>query len=304
MMLTVCIEPVACGASSVSAFTWMVCVPEVGFQFPGILSEASRRRLCWAQVVAYFGLCDLFAGPGGLSLGFEKVNDAKGRPVFNMLRAVEMEPWACKTLRNNFSKDCVVEGDVRTEEVKDVIEKVKEVNFEKKKSLKKSNISIDPMAVKNEIDALERKMETQVMSLSKEKELMKVIKERKKILTELGGSKDIVEKAHQISKEADDARKKADDVHREIQRKADESQKKHEQIVVVSKEIDELRKKEKELFKSADEKKGKINEIHDQLGDKLSEVSKVSVELEEKKKERKRMRARGMAVKGTRQINN
>lgn len=66
---------------------------------------------------------DLFAGPGGLSLGFEIVKNDKGEKVFNILRAVEKDPWACKTLRRNFPPNSVMESDIRDNKVKKLLEK-------------------------------------------------------------------------------------------------------------------------------------------------------------------------------------
>lgn len=64
---------------------------------------------------------DIFAGPGGLSLGFELVKDGKGKNVYNVLAAVEMDPCACKTLKRNSSAN-VIEGDIINLEVKRKIE--------------------------------------------------------------------------------------------------------------------------------------------------------------------------------------
>lgn len=55
---------------------------------------------------------DLFAGAGGLALGLESVKDHSGRPVFELHRAVEIDKYACDTLRENFGKDRVIEGDL------------------------------------------------------------------------------------------------------------------------------------------------------------------------------------------------
>ena len=55
---------------------------------------------------------DLFAGAGGLAYGLESVKDEQGNPVFEMFRAVEIDKYACETLRKNFGKDKVVEGDL------------------------------------------------------------------------------------------------------------------------------------------------------------------------------------------------
>jgi DNA (cytosine-5)-methyltransferase 1 len=42
---------------------------------------------------------DIFAGPGGLSEGFASVTDSRGRPAFETVLSVEMEPFAFETLR-------------------------------------------------------------------------------------------------------------------------------------------------------------------------------------------------------------
>lgn len=42
---------------------------------------------------------DIFAGPGGLSEGFSAVTDKRGRPAFDVVLSVEMEPNAFETLR-------------------------------------------------------------------------------------------------------------------------------------------------------------------------------------------------------------
>ena len=55
---------------------------------------------------------NLFAGAGGLALGLESVKDKSGRPVFELHRSVEMDKYACDTLRENFVEDKVIEGDL------------------------------------------------------------------------------------------------------------------------------------------------------------------------------------------------
>lgn len=57
-------------------------------------------------------LLDLFAGAGGLSLGFESARDANGNPVFELHRAVEIDGYACDTLRSRYGSEKVIEGDI------------------------------------------------------------------------------------------------------------------------------------------------------------------------------------------------
>jgi DNA (cytosine-5)-methyltransferase 1 len=57
-------------------------------------------------------ILDLFAGAGGLSLGFEMVRDDSGKQVFELYRAVEIDKYCCETLRNRYGDGKVIEGDL------------------------------------------------------------------------------------------------------------------------------------------------------------------------------------------------
>lgn len=64
---------------------------------------------------------DLFAGAGGLSLGFEHFNRKIGNQVFRATAFAEMDPIACETLRLNHP-DCaprIIEGDLTETETHD-----------------------------------------------------------------------------------------------------------------------------------------------------------------------------------------
>ncbi len=61
-------------------------------------------------------ILDLFAGAGGLSLGFELLKDENGKKVFDLFRAVEIDKYACETLRMRYGAANVIEGDLRKEE--------------------------------------------------------------------------------------------------------------------------------------------------------------------------------------------
>jgi len=57
-------------------------------------------------------ILDLFAGAGGLSLGFELVRDSSGKKIFELHRAVEIDKYACDTLRKRHGEEKVIEGDI------------------------------------------------------------------------------------------------------------------------------------------------------------------------------------------------
>lgn len=67
-------------------------------------------------------ILDLFAGVSGLSLGLELFKDSKGGPIFEVYKSVEIDKYACETLRNLHGADKVIEGDLTNKEIhKEVI---------------------------------------------------------------------------------------------------------------------------------------------------------------------------------------
>lgn len=74
---------------------------------------------------------DLFAGAGGLSLGFDLVKDKTGKKVFEIIKAVELDEEACETLRIYFQReygrqDIVIQGDLTKPKIhKEIIEACK-----------------------------------------------------------------------------------------------------------------------------------------------------------------------------------
>lgn len=179
------------------------------------------------------------------------------------------------------------------EEIKKKISQVRELNKKKQEFLKKHNIKEDPSMIKGEIEKLEFRIETDVMPFDREKELMKRIKELKKKYEQSKEIRDICEKTFDVSKEIDNLKGDAKEVHKRIQSRAKESQIKHEEMIKVSGNIDELKIKEKNAFEKFMEFKKKFNEANEQLKNKLPEMGKLkeeadkyNLELKKKKKEK------------------
>src|SRR3989344_8819378 len=57
-------------------------------------------------------ILDLFAGVGGLSLGFEMIKNKQDNPIFELHRAVEIDKYACETLRIRHGEEKIIEGDI------------------------------------------------------------------------------------------------------------------------------------------------------------------------------------------------
>ena len=66
-------------------------------------------------------ILDLFAGGGGLSLGFESAKNDQDQQLFELYRAVEIDKYACDTLRQRHGDDRVIEGDITNPAVLDKI---------------------------------------------------------------------------------------------------------------------------------------------------------------------------------------
>ena len=58
-------------------------------------------------------VCSLFAGIGGICLGFKQAG-------FDIIWANEYDSAACKTYRHNFGNSYLVESDIRTVDVNDI----------------------------------------------------------------------------------------------------------------------------------------------------------------------------------------
>ncbi|MBA2853476.1 DNA (cytosine-5)-methyltransferase 1 [Methanococcus maripaludis] len=75
-------------------------------------------------------ILDLFAGAGGLSSGFEMYVNEKNEKVFEVHRAVEIDPFACNTLRKKHGMETVIEGDLTDKKIhKKVIKECKGIDI-------------------------------------------------------------------------------------------------------------------------------------------------------------------------------
>lgn len=73
-----------------------------------------------------YRVLDLFAGIGGLSLGFEMVNSTDDKPAFELVCAVEMDQYACETFKANLKKrgknpDVVIQADLTDPKTHEII---------------------------------------------------------------------------------------------------------------------------------------------------------------------------------------
>lgn len=204
--------------------------------------------------------------------------DKKRQEIIKLIGHVKL----AKSTRDEFTGKVKEDKEVRkqtSDEIKKLIEEVKILNKEKDSVRNKFNLKSNPSEIKREIERMEYKIETDGLSFEKEKELMKLIKQKKKQYDEAKNVSGVWDKIHEVSKRIDELKIKADDAHKNIQSFAHESQKKHEVLIEDSKQIDDLKKQEEEFNSKFLEHKAKFNEVNDELKKRLVELSEINDEL-------------------------
>ncbi len=210
--------------------------------------------------------------------------DSLSKEISELIRKVKKN----KDERNTLTNQVKTDKSLRTESnslAKKKIDELKDLNKEKVEISKKYDIKGNPVYIKQEMDRLEAKFETEVMSFDKEKKIMDQIRELKKKYKEAKKVSDVWGKIHKLSKDVDELKKSSHETHQKIQSRAVESQKKHEEMIKESKEIDELKKKEEEAFTKFIEFKKKFNEVNEQLKQKLVELNMLNESANEYKTE-------------------
>jgi phosphoserine phosphatase len=139
--------------------------------------------------------------------------------------------------------------------------------------------SENPSKLKDEIKKLEFAIETQAISFDKEQKLMKEIKEKKKKLNEIDKKFSGQKEFRGVSKEIDDLKKKANFLHKEITKNAEDSQKKHEEMISISSKIDDLKKQEEEYHKKFLEFKQQFTDVNRELKTLLDGLSKMNEKI-------------------------
>lgn len=171
--------------------------------------------------------------------------------------------------------------------IKQKIGELNALNSEKEKVLSKLGIKADLSRIACQIEALELKIQTDVMDFDKEKSLNKKIKELKKQMAEGKAVSAVLDKISAKRKELDGLREKAEEKHKIVQAKASESQEKHESLLGASKEIDELKTKEEEAYKEFFKYKEQFVALNNELKEKLKLLGEAGFKVEAEKRARK-----------------
>lgn len=212
----------------------------------------------------------------------------QARTIFSELNALKKE----RAVLRQQTRDLITqtqqirkERDTLTAEVKN--EKIKRGELNKEVLQKISTVQAlgktDEVQsighLKHSIDAINKKIETEVISFEKEKQLMKVLNNLKKQYAAAVKARIILEQKKEVSSTLRTLKKDADVTHEHIQQKAKQSQEKHQLAVTNSQKIDILKKNLDELNLKIEEKDKALQQLEQQLDEKFKELKKISGEV-------------------------
>jgi uncharacterized coiled-coil DUF342 family protein len=190
------------------------------------------------------------------------------RESFSKRNSATVEVKSDKVKREEFNK-----------QIKEKIEEKKKILLEKDHIEAKFGMKIRPSEIKEKINKIEYKIETEVMGIEKEKKLMKEIKDLKKKFEEYKKVSDVWDKIKIVDKEIDALRLQSNEVHQRIQSKAQVSQESHVAGISKDTQLKELEAKQAEALVKCDEFKMRFTEVKKELEAKLAEMGKLGFKV-------------------------
>lgn len=127
----------------------------------------------------------------------------------------------------------------------------------------------------SEMEKLEMRIITEAMPFSREQEVMKVIKEKRKQLEAVKAFSEAASSHRELFSKFAELRRQSYAFHSGLQQHAAESQKLHEEMVKLVPQLRELRQRKKTLLEQLDKARGEYAAASSSLGQALQELSEV-----------------------------
>lgn len=166
------------------------------------------------------------------------------------------------------------------ETVKAESESINSLRAEIQKLMKARSIKAVPLKLKQHIEELDFKLQTEGYTFEKEKGVMKKIRE---LQAQLRNSEDIEKLIAQIKakwQKIRELRKEADSLHADIGSLSAESQKLHEELLAVSGKVDALKPQRAAAAQKWMGLKEQISKLNSQLREKLQELGHAQAEMD------------------------
>lgn len=140
----------------------------------------------------------------------------------------------------------------------------------------------------SEMEELEMRIITEAMPFSREQEIMKVIKEKRKQLEAVKAFSEAASSHRELFSKFSELRKQSYAFHSGLQQHAAESQKLHEEMVKLIPQLKELRQRKKPLLEQLGRAKGEYASASSSLGQALHELSEVREKIDAAAAERRK----------------
>ncbi len=178
------------------------------------------------------------------------------------------EVGALKIQRNAYNK-----------EVSELISKIKTLYQQREEAIRKYDLRINPSKIKNKIEELEQRIETDVMSFKKEQKLMKHIKKLREYYHKSTEIQNIVNNIHQLSREIEESKAKSQEMHQKILDIAKQDQNGYTNFIESSQNVVQARTEQEKAFKKFLKLKRVFIETNDLLKVKLIEHGSIKRKL-------------------------
>ncbi len=186
-----------------------------------------------------------------------------------------------KDSSNILVKEFRDERDNYNKKVRGMISKIKELNISKLEFIRKNKIKFDPEQIKKKIDELEFKIETEALSINKEKSVMKKIKEFRKIYEQNIGLKKIIDEINNIDKEIKEYKNKSDALHKRVKNIITLNDPGYNKFRYYSTKINGLRKDPQNEFEKFISFKNDFLRVNEELQKKLKDNYEIKKQLDE-----------------------
>lgn len=174
--------------------------------------------------------------------------------------------------------------------VKELISKIKKLNKEKKQTYKKLGIKLEPARLKEMIDKLDEKIETEVISFKKETQIMEQIKKLRKSYDESAVARKVSENIDKVSKEIEKTRTKANDYHKKLKEHIKANRGGYRDFISLSKQIEFLKGSQEKAFRTFLGLKNKFLGMNKVLKNRLFEAKKIKDKIESKKRQQEEVK--------------
>lgn len=148
-----------------------------------------------------------------------------------------------------------------------------------------TNTKSNPSETKALIRKMEHQLETEVMPFTQEEKIRKRVKELQAQLKKMGELEEVWKINHAAAADASEVRRKAEQLHREVQGTAGLSQQKHQQVNSLYEQIKQLREQEGPILEKHAELRDQYQQAKvkiEQLQSRVEELSKNFNDKEQK----------------------